>query len=65
MTATTEQIQLHVLGQLARTQYQVTRAEAARALSVKPAAVDAAMARCALVTRHTANGGAHIRYRLA
>lgn len=62
---TTEQIQLHVLAKLGEGAGQVFRRDVTKALGVTGKAVDEAMARCALVTRITCNGGAHIRYRLA
>ncbi len=61
----TEQIQLHVLDQLAKTGNDVHRRVVAQTLGVKPTAVDDAMARCTLVCRVTANGGSFVRYRFA
>ncbi len=58
MQVTTEQIQLEVLARLSAKQgCDVMRKDVAAALKVDGKAVDAAMARCALVRRVTANGG--------
>lgn len=66
MQVTTEQIQLEVLGRMSTNQGRdVMRKEVAAALKVDGKAVDAAMARCTLVRRVTANGGSFIRYRFA
>ena len=63
---TTQTIQLQALKMLAqRAGRQVLRSEVATALCVTGKAVDAAMARCALVRRVTANGGHHIRFEFA
>ena len=63
---TTQTIQLQALKMLSeRAGRQVLRAEVAKAVCATGKAVDAAMARCALVRRVTANGGHHIRFEFA
>lgn len=66
MQVTTEQIQLEVLARMSTNQGRdVMRKDVAAALKVDGKEVDAAMARCALVQRVTANGGSFIRYRFS
>jgi hypothetical protein len=61
-----ERIQIEVLGRLANNPHSdVFRREIASMFNVSASRVDQAMARCFLVKRVTANGGAHIRYRFA
>lgn len=61
--ATTQEIQVYVLALAVKG--DVLRMDVVKALNVKPAEVDAAMAKCSLVKRVTANGGSYVRYRIA
>jgi hypothetical protein len=61
---TNQRIQLHVLAEAVKGR-DVLRRDVVAALSVKPKAVDEAMARCNLVRRVTSNNGAAVRYRIA
>jgi hypothetical protein len=61
-----ERIQIEVLGRLANNPHRdVFRGEIASVFNVSGSRVDQVMARCSLVKRVTANGGAHVRYRFA
>lgn len=65
MQSLNERIQVEVLGRLGNAPYRaVFRRDIAPLFNVPGKRVDQAMERCALVERVTANGGAHVRYRL-
>ena len=64
MSQLNERIQIEVLGRLLdNPNRDVFRREIAAVFNIPGSRVDYAMARCSLVRRVTANGGAHIRYR--